>query len=461
MENAAANYVVIHRIRAKTYGDDHAFDRSTFANCRTPDNFIMLFDSELRSIGPANFFLRDKCFRSGKRKKGRWEKTQAAYADDLAVWWLFLKFMGLNWDEATVHDIKYFVECLMNGVSTKTLQELANTTVRRRVGTVCLLYQWGFVEGYLKSSIGTLDGRSIPNSRSMLAHVKRDHRSEESELLPDDNRKPCSPIGPKDVQLILDQLGPSVIVFDSKDTRPVRDRLIAETSLYTGMREEEIAWLTCYQIMALERFVDDSEPWKPIPLVLTKTKGGDKRITYPPSYLVKAWLHYFDQERSQIIREARNRGKYRSSTDQPTPMLFINSVNSNDRDIAEPISAATITRNFTAAVLRANLVRTELGYEMDSKTGMPVTSPETGARVRIELKVPAHTFHGLRHTFACNLYCFEKALGNSEPWKKVQSRLGHRHMATTVDTYLKCVDVYEHEISDELEAVLSRQLHGR
>ena len=50
--------------------------------------------------------------------------------------------------------------------------------------------------------------------------------------------------------------------------------------------------------------------------------------------------------------------------------------------------------------------------------------------------------HDLRHTAAVLIYYAESATGNPEPWKKVQTPLGHKNLQTTIDTYLHHVEIF-------------------
>jgi len=56
--------------------------------------------------------------------------------------------------------------------------------------------------------------------------------------------------------------------------------------------------------------------------------------------------------------------------------------------------------------------------------------------------IPAHSFHDLRHNCAVLTYHAEKSLGNAEPWKVVQVKLGHRSLKVTMDTYLQHVQIF-------------------
>ncbi|WP_416408572.1 hypothetical protein [Agrobacterium rosae] len=48
-----------------------------------------------------------------------------------------------------------------------------------------------------------------------------------------------------------------------------------------------------------------------------------------------------------------------------------------------------------------------------------------------------------------------KKAGNKNPWKTISEAIGHRHIATTIDTYAKHVAIDEGELGDAVGALLS------
>jgi len=72
------------------------------------------------------------------------------------------------------------------------------------------------------------------------------------------------------------------------------------------------------------------------------------------------------------------------------------------------------------------------------------------------VRSPAFSPHCLRHTCAMWTYIAEKRQGNSEPWKVVQARLGHAHLKTTTDTYLRATSEFEALVSDRMAAHIAR-----
>ena len=57
----------------------------------------------------------------------------------------------------------------------------------------------------------------------------------------------------------------------------------------------------------------------------------------------------------------------------------------------------------------------------------------------------AHSFHDLRHNCAVLTYHAQKEIGNSEPWKIVQIKLGHKSVKVTQVVYLAHVEIFGHK----------------
>ena len=56
---------------------------------------------------------------------------------------------------------------------------------------------------------------------------------------------------------------------------------------------------------------------------------------------------------------------------------------------------------------------------------------------------PRYRVHDLRHTYAVWTYHIRTSLGDNEPWKWIQSQLGHSTLDTTINTYLKHVSILD------------------
>ncbi|WP_193175412.1 tyrosine-type recombinase/integrase [Oricola nitratireducens] len=418
----------------------------------------MLFDSELEPLTAANRYLLDK-IPPAKRRTGDWENTQRSYADDLAQWWTFLCCVGLAWDEVTYRDLEEYAASLANHISAQTARQLAPSTRRRRLGTVCDFYDWAFAEGLVPEAV--IKGPA-PRDRLLWASQNdaSQGKSRKLRLLPDedDAGRRISPLNPSDLQKVFRALGPPAFPA-TEGLGPGRNRLAAEIALHSGMRVSEITAVTIYQILSLEPKIDSADPWKQLMLRITRTKSGKARNVYLPSFLVVAIIRYIGTERSAIIAAARMRGKFSAEHARLPLALFLNGTGSTNKNLAMPVKASTISRAFTKAVKGCGLIRTEVGFQIDPATGQAIIDGETGAWSHIAIEVAAHTFHDLRHTFAVNLYEAECAAGNASPWKKVQARLGHEWLTTTTEIYLAWVEDKEPAISDAFAKYLDEERH--
>ncbi len=455
-DNITITEATIHRIRAVDYSIDDAgdFDGATMRGLRTPAGFVMLFDDDFNAVEPANLFLLDHCHVPARR--GRWQKTQAAYADDLVHWWTYLRLNGLQWNSVAANDLRAYARALVEGVSSRG-HRFSSATIARRIGTVETFYRWAHRQGLVDESpvVEAAAKRRVDVDRAFLPHTGGIHVAAASILRP----RPAAvdehvnPIAMGDLTAILDGLGASPYDIDDNDARATRDRLIAETSLYTGMRVEEVVGVTMYQILGMARGEDLSDPWRPLPLRITVTKGGTPRTVVVPAFLVRALLAYVDGERASVVEAARLRGRAASNA------LFLNGERATNRDIGGKVSPATAMREFHASVLSMRLTRSVTVYRIDPGTGAPAVD-ERGEEILEPRTVAKHSFHDLRHTFACQFYWAEIQAGNPAPWKKLQARLGHKRLSTTQDIYLRHVETREPAVSDAFARLLRERLDG-
>lgn len=451
--------LVIHRIRAVKYGADHTpdFESGLCRGNMTPEGFVMLFDADFQPVEAANLFLRDHCYKPSQNRK--WQKTQAAYADDLANWWTYLRAGRTPWRDISADDIRAYATELGESISVKTGRFLAPGTIARRVGTVEEFYRWAFQQGLttVDSSPKAQFSQRLDHDRSLLAHTggirMRAKNVNRPKTIADEN---VSPMRMEDLKKVLERLGASPYDRDENDTRPIRDRLIAEVSLYTGMRVAEVVALTTYQIFALGSYLDETDPWKQAPLKITDTKGSFPRTVAVPGFLVTALLDHIDGERSAVLDWVdESTGGARQGV--RTSAVFLNGIAAGVRNAGKPLASTNASRAFSEAVLDCGLTRVIPGFEIDPATGSPAVD-EAGREIQKEIQVGRHTFHDLRHTFAVQYYLSEIVRGNPSPWKKLQARLGHRRLSTTQDIYLRHVEIEEASLSDAFAEMLKRQL---
>lgn len=225
-------------------------------------------------------------------------------------------------------------------------------------------------------------------------------------------------IARSDLAIILSLIGGNP--HDPHDTRPRRNRLIVELSFATGMRIDEIAALTLAQFLTLKQ----DPAHGTYPLLLTKTKGLVPRNVYIPALLYDALKTYVDDERAKAVGSKKCRA------------LFVTHADAN-RNAGSPLSVRSISHAFHEAVMAAGLFKTIRDAD------------------NVERKIARHTFHDLRHTFAVEMYSTLKSNGETDPWLKLKVLLGHEHLRTTVNTYLRSIAALDANVSDAVNAALA------
>ncbi|MBU1776195.1 MAG: tyrosine-type recombinase/integrase [Gammaproteobacteria bacterium] len=399
-----------------------------------PDGFCFLVYWESQQIvEPVLLYLQSKFLDS----RGSYRpNTQIACVNDLKDWWSHLAYIKKAWDKIDEEDVKQYRDVMKNAVSPKTHQIYDVKTVNRRTGTVLDFYDWAQRRNLYGLVLDQKEFRknSRPIDSDALAHTHGRGEEEVSAILlpdhsaPDDNVRPLSP---KEIKMVMNQLGPLPSEQD-KVNRSSRNRLTGECALNSGLRADEIAQLGKYQILNLTP--EPNMPYGVCRLHITKTKGLVPRWVEIPNWLVVELHLYIEGERSECIRMSRKHWCKRKADEANA--LFVNSTLAKS-NVGRNISSATISRAFSDAIITSGItIRKQF------------INPETGESY-IDIAA-AHSFHDLRHTFAVWLYHSEIASGNAEPWKQVQSLLGHKYLATTLDIYLRVVDSFERNVSDVL-----------
>lgn len=404
----------------------------------------IIFDPACRPISNMNEFTIEKAYRARRAGKS-WLNTQNSYADDLYQFATYMHVRGLCEDEVMIEDLEEFSFCLIDAISVKTKKKLTPATVKRRVGTVARFFRWRIGKG-LPSRVGLDQVTAVLKTGLPWTQAVRDHRL--YNLTPEDlpSSEKISPFFGGELQKVLDKLGPPA---ERSCDRPRRDRLAAEVSYATGMRLDEVCSLNVRQILDIAHYVDEHDPYKSIGLRLSKTKGLRPGEVFLPSALVLEILKYISGEREETVALA---GGLSPNDSRDCGRLFLNGVDANHRDIGKPMKGDTLSRRFSKAVFDAGLVVREELFKLDD-AGIPIVRSD-GAYATTVRQINSHTFHDLRHTFAVNRYLAGIAVGEKEPWKKVQVLLRHRSLKTTTDIYLRWVETKEEIISDAHHAAL-------
>ena len=233
---------------------------------------------------------------------------------------------------------------------------------------------------------------------------------------------------------IAAELGPLPSERTEDDFRPTRARVSCETIVTTGIRSMEAEHLETTMFTGAE--VPEGDGWVTVQLEITKS--GEPRPILVPFATVREIQAHVATDRERAIAKGRSRANY-----VPSNRLFLHHATAR-RSAGDPTSAATLSDDFRAAVLRADHV---IRVEMPSPDG-PVT-----------IVVPRFHLHGLRHTFAMWLYAKRVVeMGDKEPWLHVSARLGHQQVETTMDYYVTLADALEVQVADLVGGALGAMI---
>jgi integrase len=426
-------------------------DGNPVGNDAVPRGFPFLIDDETHEVvEPALLFLVEAYL----TKTGLWNRNttkRAAYG--LLDWWRFLDHQDRPWDLADGADLDAYRDSMIGEISPRTHEEYKTETIRARRTLVKRFYAWaqkrGFCDGNLQEATEIRDAY-IPADRDPLAHIHSGQRriavdpgTPRRTTRPGEKVRPLIGGDPKNPSFprIARHLGPLPSERGAGDSTSARDRLAAELSVSTGLRVDEVAKLTVFQILDLPV---GGDPERFTTMHVTRTKRLVERDVNVPNYLVPDLHVYIDGERKECIAVAR-RYWLKKKSDEPK-VLFVNGVDAR-QNAGKPVAADTLSDAFRRAIVKAGLT------EWVTKT-----DPDTG-EVR-QVRVPRHRYHDLRHTYALWTYQALVEQGISEPWKIIQSLLGHAHLSTTLDTYLRVVNVEKARTADGAYKVMRSVIRG-
>lgn len=376
-------------------------------------NKLELFDEPTR-------FLGERYVRSGSTASSHtWAK--AAYG--LKSWFQFLQAIDRDWPDASEQDRVDFRDVYLGSISPKTGRTYGTAGVHDAMVVVRCFYQHCTDRGKYHGDIGAssaAEDYKVPIDRDALAHT----RSARSTKLKDralPKLRPgvkIHPLTSRDLKNLLCHIGPQANARDG-DQRGARDRLICDLGWAVGLRLDEINNLTTLQFMTL--VPDVGAPFIGMALTIAKGKGNKTRQVMIPAWLVMDVQAYINDERAASLRACKTHTRH-------APMRLILG-HEYSRSAGKPITNSALQKMFREACLTLGLV------EIAEKT-----DPETG--IKFTYKMPRHSMHDLRHSYAVLTYHAERANGNAEPWKKIQAQLGHSNLQTTIDTYLSHVEIF-------------------
>lgn len=348
--------------------------------------------------------------------------ARAAYC--LKSWFQYCQAIKLDWKDANAQDRRDFRDAYLNAVSPRTGESYGAKGIADAMSVVRTFYVFARGKGWYAGDIGqNMDllaaAAQTPIDLDALAHIRGVARKSRDRDLP--KARPSQAIYPllvRDLKCLLNHVGPPAAARQG-DQRPARDRLICDLGWAVGLRVAEIVSLTTLQFLNLNP--DPATPNVNLSLTIVG-KGRKMRQVAIPTWLVLDALEYIDGERNDSLRANKDRPRH-----PPVQMLLAHQNSSNRR--GKPITVDAIQKMIREACISLGLVE-----------AIEKTDPETSEVFTV--KVPKHSIHDLRHTYAVLTFHAERAMGNAEPWKKIQAQLGHKHLQTTIDTYLAHVEIF-------------------
>lgn len=421
---------------------------SPYASHAVPKGFpFLVVDEQSKIIEPALLYLLSTQLKRGLRHLTL--HTANALAYDLRDWFDYLSHLkwmnpvnqqlenGKPWDVAGETDYITWRDTLQELISPQTNQLLASSTIARRQATVERFYAHAKKQGWytgefvltkvkkgrIAESIN-LGQDTAASSPSSGEDVKSEFR-EQAEY-----GEPVRPLSAYEWHQLQREIGP-LPSERTHDLRPSRDRLACELALGTGMRVDEIASLTEYQLQGLYKswLVASEEQQQDgfFALYIVKTKRLKPRDVLVPGYLIPELMAYLDDERKVSIKNGEARAKRKGLKYKRPSSLFVN-LPESAQHAGVPVRATSLSWAFKESCLGADITHSVEKIDI-----------ETNERYRENLS--KHCFHDLRHTFSVWFYHDKKSKGDAEPWKELQVLLGHASLDVTMNTYLKIVDV--------------------
>lgn len=350
--------------------------------------------------------------------------TWAKAAYGLKIWFQYLQAIERHWLCASEQDRIDFRDVYLGAISQKTGRLYGTSGVRDSMVVVRSFYQHCSNRAEYAGDIG---GNSVVMhtaqiDRDALAHIRFVGGPIKDRALP--KRRPGSKIHPMilaDLKNLLHHMGPQAAAREG-DLRPVRNRLICDLGWAVGLRINEINSLSTLQFLSL--CPDPSAPFVGLALTIHRGKGGKTRQVRIPAWLVMDVQAYIEGERAVSVRDSKTKSKY-----PPTRLLL---AHADSKAPGEPITNGALQKMFREACMSLGLAEIieKINPELDTK---------------FTCKIPRHSIHDLRHTYAVLTYHAERANGNAEPWKAIQAQLGHSHLQTTIDTYLAHVEIFTNQ----------------
>lgn len=347
-------------------------------------------------------YLRERFVESG-RSSALTTWRGAAYK--LAMWWDYLAAAEIEWDLATRQDLVEFRDFFLEKKSSVTGLPYASGTVASYVSLVIDFYDFFHAKGLYSGSICD-ENILIKNNKNHLNRIITRSQSACSDLVPTRNE-----------QIIVHPYSPGDFIKFSQSINSNysnRDRLIFKIILMSGLRVSEVVNLSFAQFLG-----DKNEHPYTYQGVWVLGEGKKIRFVMLPNLLINEISEYIFNDRAVAVK---------SGGVKDISSLFVTSINS--RRPGRSLSIRRIQEIHAENCLKAGLIRNSKGYGNNG-----------------DRKVfPKYRVHDLRHTYAVWSYHILKSMGDPEPWKWIQTQLGHKHMDTTMNIYLKHVSLLDEKL---------------
>lgn len=385
-------------------------------------SFFILSPEKATLFVEPTLFLYEEYIRNGKTPS---PNTWASAAGALKSWFEFLQVIERPWQEASRCDRIDYCDAYLSAVSPRTGEVYSSGTVRGRMIVIREFYEFVFRKGWYHGDIANITkyeevaGSNLSIDDDALIHTRRGaaFKRTDKDLPKVRNSSKIHPFQISELRTLLNHMGPRAS-DRGDDVRPSRDRLFADIGWVVGLRLDEMQQLTTLKFLNMHP--DPSQPLLSHALVI-KGKGGKIRTVAVPGWLVVDAIAYITGERAEALKKGKISSRSASTA------LFLSGLEGNFPGI--PISHRRLQQIVEEACFTLGLV--------DS---VECTDPNTG---EIYIKKSArYSVHDLRHTYAVVTYHIELKLGNTAPWKKIQAQLGHAHLSTTIDTYLRHVEIF-------------------
>lgn len=371
------------------------------------------WDADQRLFEEGTSFLNDEYCQSGSRSSPRtWKNVASA----LAFWFNWCSEAAVDWKTASRDDLIDFRDGLSTAISPVTGDDYSSGTIAAYMQPVITFYDYARRR---KAYFGDICGADVFRSGSG-SDALADTALDASRLVPSRRAKKNAirPFRTDDLRKFLASLGPTATDRDVRDLRPCRDRLMADWGWAVGLRLSEIMTLNPYQFLVMQPDTEFPFSHQAVEVI---GKGGMARNVAAPNWLIADTQLYIEVERKNVLALGRKAGR------KVPNVLFLAGARSPRP--GSPFTPRRFETIVNDACISAGLVRLKKR-----------TDPESGLITQVS--VPNHCVHDLRHTYAVYTYWAEVRNGNPEPWKVIQSQLGHEQLDTTIRTYLKFVQLF-------------------